>query len=96
MEQAAVKKHLPAVRPEYRPLHKYLVDRFASRVVLTLTEIEDVMGSQLPEEARTQAAWWTSDVDGSASPQAVTWIAAGRTATPNLPARSVTFERTSN
>jgi len=81
------------VAPEYRPLHKYLNDRYAATVVLTFSEIQDLVGFTLPEEARLQADWW-ADVraDGSSSPQSGAWTSAKRTARPNMIAQKVTFE----
>jgi hypothetical protein len=51
-----------------------------------------LLGFALPESARTEPAWWTGvpvlrDVHSNA------WFVAGRTATPNLSARTVAFER---
>ena len=77
-----------AVTP-YEPLHKYLDQRYASTVVLRLTEIEDILGSPLPEPARLQTDWWASRT----SDQSACWISAQRTAVPNLTAKTVTFER---
>jgi hypothetical protein len=79
------------VPPEYRALHTYLEDRYASIVVLTLEQIEALLGLPLPAPASTERDWWT---DGSGrQPHAAAWTAAGRTAQPNLSARTVTFER---
>jgi hypothetical protein len=79
---------------EYRLLSKYLRDRYAARVVLTFAEIEDLLGFSLPEPARFQVEWW-GDPDPAArrSAQADSWTLAGRTATVNLPAQIVVFER---
>jgi hypothetical protein len=71
---------------EYRLLHKYLSDRYADRVVLTFAQIEDLTGFPLPEAAWHERAWW----DG---PHSASWTLANRTATVNLPARTVLFER---
>ena len=79
---------------EYELLHKYLRDRYANRVVLTFGELEDVLGFSLPDPARVHRAWWDGGDFGSApSTQSFAWRLAGRTATVNLPARSVVFER---
>jgi len=84
------------VPAEYLPLHKYLDDRFADTVVLTIAEVEDLLGSTLPDVAHLEPQWWSNgDADHPPSPQALSWIRAGRTATPNLRARIVAFERTS-
>ena len=75
-----------ARRPErvvpgkYQLLHKYLEERFASTVVLTFAEIEDLIGSALPEQARSEPEWWTNALSS-------------RTAKPNLLAQTVAFDR---
>jgi hypothetical protein len=79
---------------EYRLLHKYLRERYANRVVLTFGEIEDLLGFALPAPARVQREWWgvTESVDPQ-SAQSDAWTFASRTATVNLSAQSVVFER---
>jgi len=94
MDDSQARARASTVQPAYRPLHKYLRDRFAQTVVLTFTQIEDLIGAPLPDAARAQAGWWTNP-GTDASPQAQTWIAAERTAEPNLLARTVRFERVS-
>lgn len=79
--------------PEYMSLYTYLEHRYASTVVLTFNQMEALLGFALPEPARTERDWWTGapvsrDVHSNA------WSVAGRTATPNLLARTVAFERT--
>ena len=75
-------------------LHNYLSNRYADMVVLTFSQLEDLLGFPLPDSARTQKEWWTNpESDGGTSSCAGAWILAGRTATPNLMARTVTFER---
>ncbi|HEY6358354.1 MAG TPA: hypothetical protein VIX35_08910 [Vicinamibacterales bacterium] len=83
----------PLVAGGYAPLQKYLTDRYAERVVLTFAEIEDLIGFTLPALAREQA-WWAEPIaDGPRSDQSRSWTQAHRTATPNLQARKVLFER---
>jgi len=65
---------------KYQLLHKYLEERFAGTVVLTFAEVEDLIGSALPDQARTEAEWWTNALSS-------------RTATPNLLAQTVAFVR---
>jgi hypothetical protein len=83
------------VPSKYLSLHKYLANRYADSVVLTFTQqLEDLMGCPLPDSARAQQEWWTgTDRDADRSSCADAWILAGRTAKPNLLARTVTFER---
>jgi hypothetical protein len=81
-------------RTDYRPLQKYLRERYAEIVVLTFAQIEDLLGSALPAPARLNSAWWTDpEADGTPSLQSRSWTQAGRNATPNLRARTVRFER---
>jgi hypothetical protein len=75
-------------------LYKYLSERYAQRVVLKFSEIEDLLGFSLPEQARRQSEWWTAaatEVDPLNF--ADSWTLANRTASPNLLAQIVVFER---
>jgi hypothetical protein len=84
------------VSGKYAPLHEYLANRYADNVVLTFGQIEDLLGSALPDSARARDEWWTgTDSDANKSSCSDAWVLAGRTATPNLLARTVAFERRS-
>jgi hypothetical protein len=94
-DQAVVDRRAEVVTGKYRVLYEYLEHRYANVTVLTFAQIEDLLGFGLPQRARTYPAWWTlgvTDVEGA--PHADAWTLAGRTATPNLQSRTVTFERT--
>jgi hypothetical protein len=79
---------------EYRSLYKYLRDRYADRVVLTFAQIEDLLGFPLPDSARRDRGWWSDrHATGHPSAQWESWTLADRTATVNLSARIVLFER---
>jgi hypothetical protein len=77
-------------------LYKYLSERYAQRVVLKFSEIEDLLGFSLPDQARRQREWWT-DVSTDVDPLnfADSWTLANRTAVPNMLAQIVVFERSS-
>ena len=84
--------HTPRVPAKYLSLYTYLEHRYASVVVLTFEQMESLLGCALPASAFSERDWWTgagADTHGHSA----AWIGAGRTATPNLPARTVTFER---
>ena len=84
----------PATSGEYVALHEYLDRRFAVMVVLTVTEIEDLLGFTLPDAARVDLEWWADPKQDTARPSYQdAWRLAGRTATPNLAAQTVAFER---
>jgi hypothetical protein len=96
----SVVKVEPAERPparisgKYQLLYKYLENRYATTVVLKLTEIEDILGFALPAAARTDGTWWTiADTHTAEGAYSDAWTVASRTAVPNLPARTVVFER---
>ncbi len=81
---------------KYQWLYEYLENRYASTVVLTFGQIEDLLGFSLPDLARTDQEWWT--IEGMNTGEARwsdAWTLASRTATPNLMARTVAFERVS-
>ena len=78
----------------YQPLYKYLENRYATTVVLRLSEIEDILGFKLPASARTDRAWWTvADPTTSDGAYGGAWTSARRTAVPNFPAGTIIFER---
>jgi hypothetical protein len=77
----------------YAALNAYLSGRYADNLVLTFAQIEDLLGFALPPEARVREEWWSSDTADGPSPQARAWTQANRTASANLFARTVRFER---
>ena len=79
---------------KYVSLYKYLENRYANRIVLTFADIEDLLGFALPDQARLHPEWWTDTAGVAAPSYADSWILASRTATPNLLAKTVIFERT--
>jgi len=90
----AAKRHTGDVSGTYVSLYKYLENRYADVVVLTFGQIEDLLGFALPDLARTYDAWWTLTDPHVDAPPSDAWTRAGRTATPNLLAQTVVFERT--
>jgi len=82
----------PRVAAKYLALYTYLENRYASNVVLTFDQMEDLLGFALPASAQTERDWWTSP-SGDMSRLSEAWSAARRTAIPNLMARTVAFER---
>jgi hypothetical protein len=82
------------VPAEYQSLYDYLEHRYASTVVLTFEQMEALLGFALPEPARTERDWWT-DAASRMGRHSYAWTMAKRTATPNLSARTVAFERLS-
>lgn len=84
------------VPAEYLSLYTYLEHRYASIVVLTFEQMEALLGFALPASACTERNWWTGSAVHDTHHYSAAWTGAGRTATPNLSARNVTFERSPN
>jgi hypothetical protein len=82
----------PPVPREYLSLYTYLEHRYATIVVLTFEQMEALLGGALPMLAYTEADWWTANPVPRQG-YSTAWIAAGRTATPNILAKTVTFVR---
>jgi hypothetical protein len=80
------------VPAEYLSLYTYLEHRYASVVVLTFEQMEALLGFALPLPACVERDWWLG-ADGRTDRHSEAWVEAGRTAMPNLCARTVTFER---
>ena len=79
---------------KYQGLYQYLDNRYANRVVLTFAQIEDLLGFTLPDAARVHHEWWANtDPNDTPPPHSRSWTLASRTATPNLQAQTVVFER---
>ena len=79
---------------KYKTLYQYLEGRFANVVVLTFAQVEDLLGFVLPAAARTDLAWWANpNPDTAPSSHSRSWTLATRTATANLRAQTVAFER---
>jgi DNA-binding XRE family transcriptional regulator len=76
---------------KYHPLQIYLRERGLDEVTLTFTQIEQVLGTPLPEGARIDASWWGNRLRSSA--QAAAWLAAGyRVKAVSIARRRVVFE----
>ena len=86
-------KNPPQNLGKYQRLYEYLRDRFASRVVLTVAEIEDLLGSSLPDAARSELRWWEAPAAALASEHSDAWTCANRRAEVNFAAGRVVFDR---
>jgi hypothetical protein len=81
---------------KYDPLTAYLSAQTGDRIVLTYTEVEEVIDSDLPASATstsksTARTWWYADPGHC---QADAWLNAGwRVCAVNVEQRTVTFAR---
>jgi hypothetical protein len=75
-------------------LFEYLEKRYADTVVLTLQQVQDLLGVALPPIALTDPAWWSNTGPGASDTLwSDAWTLANRTARPRLQAKTVVFER---
>ena len=94
-EPGPAKPSARVVSGKYLSLYTYLVNRYADTVVLTFADIEDLLGSKLPEQARLGQEWWlNTDSVGERASHSDSWKLARRTAKPNLLSQTVMFTRT--
>jgi len=76
---------------KYDPLNRYLRRQNAADVVLTFTEIENLLTALLPGSA-SRREWWVNDA-ASTNVQARAWMEAGYDAFPETGRERVTFRR---
>jgi len=96
VDEDAARRRGREMSGKYRGLYEYLERRYANTVVITFAQMEDLLGFALPDRARTDREWWTAQVTSTAEPSpSNAWTLTGRTATPNLLARNVVFDRAS-
>lgn len=76
---------------KYFRLMEHLADRDESPWIADFAEIEEILGSRLPESARRYPAWW-SNQSGEGHTQSDAWQAVGwRTTKLDLANETVTF-----
>ena len=80
------------MKSKYDPLCYYLLSVDTDTVTLTFSEIETIIGGELPPSALTYREWWANDVTHS---QAMSgWLAADwHSALIDVPGKTVTFRR---
>ena len=77
---------------KYDPLRDLSRPHGTDVVRLTMDEIAALVPGGLPPSAYRHGAWWANDGHHS-HVQARAWLDVGRAATPDLGARTVTFDR---
>ena len=82
---------LAKTRSKYDPLHNYLVNLPERSVRMTFSQIERILGFELPSSARRYNAWWANQRDGNHS-HARSWLDAHyETQWLDLNSQAVTF-----
>lgn len=77
---------------KYDPLQDYLKDEDREFVRMGFSEIENVLGFELPPSSRKQRAWWSNNPTNNVMTQA--WIDAGyETANVDMEGQMLTFRK---
>lgn len=77
---------------KYDPLEDYLKQADDEDVPMGFSEIEHVLGFELPPSSRKQRAWWSNNTSNNVMTRA--WVDAGfETAEVDMAAEKLTFKR---
>lgn len=60
---------------KYYPLYQFLQQSGEDVIVLTVADVQSILGGGLPNSARTQRAWWSNR--RTAHAQSLAWLEAG-------------------
>ena len=78
---------------KYDPLNRYLRRQSAAELILTFSEIENLLTALLPGSA-SRREWWANEASvASMHVQCRAWIQAGYDAFPEISRERVTFRR---
>ena len=77
---------------KYAPLADYLRGSGQDSVVMTFSDIERIIGAELPQSAFTHRAWWSNNPTNNVMTHA--WLEAGyTTANVDMAARTLVFRK---
>ncbi len=80
---------------KYDPLEAHLKSVGFERIRMTFGEVEQVIGSSLPDSARKHRAWWSNNPSNSAITHA--WLAAGyRTEGVSIEHEALSFRKSAS
>ena len=86
-----------AVRSKYQRLYTHLCGLATQEWKATFTEIESIIGFQLPASARLHKPWWANQKGGGGHSQALAWTMAGwETAEIDLESETLLIKRKSS
>ncbi len=72
---------------KYDPLRKFLFADPVLPLTLSFAQVEQILGSELPQSAYGRIRWWTNETHE----HSMSWLAAGLKAQPDLLHHRVTF-----
>ena len=78
---------------KYDPLHRYLRRQSAAELVLTFSEIENLLTALLPKSARRREWWANETSEATPHVQCGAWMRAGYLAFPTLETERVVFRK---
>lgn len=77
---------------KYYPLYQYFQQSTEDIILLTVADVQSILGGRLPAPARTQRAWWSNR--RTANAQSAAWLEAGyRVDELNLESGRVLFRK---
>lgn len=83
-----------AMRGKYRKLYAHLCGLRSQEWQASFTEVEAVLGFQLPLSARMHRPWWANQSRGNGHSHALAWTTAGwETAQVDMEAETLLFRR---
>ena len=83
-----------AMRGKYRRLYAHLCSLRSREWSASFTEVEAVLGFQLPVSARMHRPWWANQSRGNGHSHALAWTTAGwETAHVDMEAETLLFRR---
>ena len=64
---------------KYDPLRRFLENAApgASEITLSFSQIEQILGDELPDTAKYQRTWWANEIRSGTQPQSSSWLNAG-------------------
>lgn len=65
------------MRGKYRNLYFHLLGQSGQEWRVTFTEIESILGTELPASARLHRPWWSNQKGGNGHSQSLAWTVAG-------------------
>ena len=83
-----------AMRGKYRRLYAHLCGLSSREWLASFTEVEAILGFQLPLSARMHRPWWANQSRGNGHSHALAWTTAGwETAQVDMEAETLLFRR---
>ena len=86
----------PVQRTKYDKLYEYLCKKKNQNIkiiILSFSEIENIIEDDLPKGARTHKSWWSNNGSAKGCTQNISWLYAGYNASPDISKHEVQFHQ---